>query len=1393
LSDPSAPLPGEDSAAAAGDSAAAPPPAIPSRRRRWALFAAWVVAVMLAVAGGVLWLSATEDGLRLIGRVGEELSGGQLRIDEPAGRLRDELTLPAVRWRSETLDLRLTGVRIGWRPAELWRGHLAIAHLTAETVRIAKRGDNAPPSLPESLRFPLTVAIEQIGVGRLELADHARPDGTAASLADALHARLDSDGARHRLSELQARVGGVAITGDLTLAADQPFALRATATVEGVAAGRPLAFDLAADGTLAAFEVQGRARALQGKSGENFAGELRARVLPLAPQPLGEASITLSGVDPAAWVAGAPTANLDLLAELRPAGVGGIAGDGAAALAGRLTLRNRLAGAVDRQRLPLESLRADLRLNGEVLQLSAVDAALAGGGRLRGGGALRDGELALDLSASALDALALHGGLRRTQLGGPLRARLGAHRQSLDLDLRDPRFAVVARLRIDPLEVVVDTLRARAADARLDVSGRLALSGGENGGASVGESGPGALSGEKRGAGAISGEFALRGVLENVDPSRFARLPAARLNAEFAVRGQRAPELALALHFRLRDSRLGGEPLTGGGDVELSGARVRKADLDLDAAGNRVSAKGAFGAPGDRLTVTVAAPRLASLGLPTIAGDLAGSLLLAGSVKAPELSADLRSTRLALAGAGELRGLVVRARLGEGEQGPLSGQIRLDVFDFPGGTVREVAIDADGVRARHGLQARIGLPRERELRLALQGGFSAAASDAAMAWAGTLAELSVAAPGGKPPSILRLTAATPLRLGAASVEAGPAEVSGAGWSLQLDRLRYDGQRWRSAGRWRGLPLLALLTELSTTSTASVATAPPAALASLRDRGEALRLGGEWEIGGDRAGVARGSLPSGRLRLWREGGDLLIGDLPLGLEDCAMSVTAQDGRFDGQLTLRGKRLGEIGGELNAKASLDGFIDRLSPWRGRLRLNAPDLAWAGPVIGEGWRLGGRLRGELSLAGTPAQPRLAGEWRGDNLAVRALDQGMRLERGTLFLQLAGDKPGDIRLILKALRFESDLQPMPRALKLAPGIDVAALTGTPGRLDASGELQIGSGGGALSVRAERVGVSQRPDQWLLVSGDAQVKLGERLLDILGRFRLDAGYWELLKSGAPQLSDDVTIKRAGDRDKAPARLLALNLDADLGRHFLFHGAGVDSRLAGAVKMRSEGGGLPRVTGAIRTVGGRFDAYGQQLDIERGILTFQGLMDNPGLNIRAVRGNLPVEAGVEVTGTVRRPTVRLVSDPEVPDAEKLSWLVLGHSPEQQGGRETAVLLAAAQTLLGGQDGGPLKAVQRGLGIDEFSIASGTLDGTGRRQTSRVVGNAGFGATDTATGQIVSVGKHLSSNMQVSYEQSLTTAGSVVKLTVNLSRNLSLIGRAGSENALDVLWNYRFGR
>jgi translocation and assembly module TamB len=179
--------------------------------------------------------------------------------------------------------------------------------------------------------------------------------------------------------------------------------------------------------------------------------------------------------------------------------------------------------------------------------------------------------------------------------------------------------------------------------------------------------------------------------------------------------------------------------------------------------------------------------------------------------------------------------------------------------------------------------------------------------------------------------------------------------------------------------------------------------------------------------------------------------------------------------------------------------------------------------------------------------------------------------------------------------------------------------------------------------------------------------------------------------------------------------------------------------------------------------------------------------------VRAVRKGLAVEPGVRISGTAQKPVIKLVSDPELPDAEKLAWLVLGHGPEQMGAGDATTLLSAASGLLGNDSGNVIQQVKKTFGFDELGVRQGRLgDSGGRQQVSRVAG----GSVDTtgSTGQqIFTVGKRLSSNALLSYEQTLGRAEGIVKLTVNLTRQIAVIGRAGSDNALDIFYTLTFGR
>lgn len=526
--------------------------------------------------------------------------------------------------------------------------------------------------------------------------------------------------------------------------------------------------------------------------------------------------------------------------------------------------------------------------------------------------------------------------------------------------------------------------------------------------------------------------------------------------------------------------------------------------------------------------------------------------------------------------------------------------------------------------------------------------------------------------------------------------------------------------------------------------------------------------------------------------WRFGPARLAGE-PLDWQ-ATLQGEADTRQLQMQLQARGSRIGQIDARLTAGLRSPWSLDEQAPWQGRLNADIADLGWLAESIGEGWRSEGKLNGEIRLGGTPARPLGSGALRGEKLALRLPEQGLQLVKGELDAELR-----DNLLTIRRFAFDSLLQTPPRALRNSVSDDLAPLTARPGQLEIAGEIRVdrsqGAERAAIDLHLDRLGAWQLADRWIVLSGDSRLVWQNGTLGVHGKLAVDAGYWQFAPSGTPRLSDDVVVRRAGNEASTPGLRPRLDIDvtADIGRNFLFNGAGLNSRLSGEVRISAQGRDLPRASGVIRTRGGRFDAYGQKLDIERGILTFNGLLDNPGLDVRALRKGLSVEAGVQIGGTARRPVIRLISDPELPDAEKLAWLVLGHGPDQMGAGDATVLFSAAGGLLGNDSGNVVQQLKKTIGVDEFGIRQGALGDSGSRQRSSRVTGGTVDTSGTSGQQILSVGKRLSSNALLAYEQTLGKAEGVVKLTVNLTRRIAVVGRAGSDNAIDFFYALSFGR
>jgi translocation and assembly module TamB len=189
----------------------------------------------------------------------------------------------------------------------------------------------------------------------------------------------------------------------------------------------------------------------------------------------------------------------------------------------------------------------------------------------------------------------------------------------------------------------------------------------------------------------------------------------------------------------------------------------------------------------------------------------------------------------------------------------------------------------------------------------------------------------------------------------------------------------------------------------------------------------------------------------------------------------------------------------------------------------------------------------------------------------------------------------------------------------------------------------------------------------------------------------------------------------------------------------------------------------------VQAVNSKFRAYGQELEVDPGNLVFDGPIDNPALDITAWRRNQQVEAGVQISGTVKAPLVTLVSKPDVPEGDRLSWLVLGRAPNNANGQDLAVLQTAAGALLGGGDSVPLnQKIANSLGLDELAV----------RSSSEIASN------------VVAVGKRLSDRLLVTYEHGLgAAAANLVRLDYSLTRRISLRAETGSTTGLGVF--YRF--
>lgn len=428
--------------------------------------------------------------------------------------------------------------------------------------------------------------------------------------------------------------------------------------------------------------------------------------------------------------------------------------------------------------------------------------------------------------------------------------------------------------------------------------------------------------------------------------------------------------------------------------------------------------------------------------------------------------------------------------------------------------------------------------------------------------------------------------------------------------------------------------------------------------------------------------------------------------------------------------------------NAHLDRNGGNDFMHlPLTGDMRARAADANILPLVFTEVDNAAGLLTANANISGTLAEPEINGR--------------VELSKGEL-------DSYRVNFALRELNLVADLA--------SNGLDFRG-TGRAGE----GQLQTegrftwheGKSQGTLHLRGENLLVADLPDYRVVASPDLRFGIDSKQVNVSGDVVIPSARVQPNQiTGAVRASDDARYIHETEAERAGRMTVHSEVKVTIGDDVRVDAFGLQGRLAGAVGTTVHTGEIAVGRGELSVIDGRYEAYGQKLEINKGQLLFEASpLDDPGLDIEARRKIETVTVGLNVRGTLQEPRLSFFSDPTMPQTQIVTYLLTGKAPDSITGTDTATMASARDTLT--VQGGGLLASQIGrrLGLEEVGVES-SMDSDGSANTALVLG------------------KFLSPRLFISYGISLTESINTLKLRYTISDKWVFKTEAGANQSAD---------
>jgi translocation and assembly module TamB len=431
----------------------------------------------------------------------------------------------------------------------------------------------------------------------------------------------------------------------------------------------------------------------------------------------------------------------------------------------------------------------------------------------------------------------------------------------------------------------------------------------------------------------------------------------------------------------------------------------------------------------------------------------------------------------------------------------------------------------------------------------------------------------------------------------------------------------------------------------------------------------------------------------------------------------------------------------GGNLRATLGVKDLVAATPGLDGRINVDMPTLKPFGAFVPTIANLDGTVNAEIMVGGTVAAPEIIGNVDAQKLQADLGKLGIELRDGRV--------RGDAR---RGGGFEL-------AASVASGKGHLELAGT---MDERGAIE-------ARIRGQNFQAADMPAADVIVTPDLQLTGNPKAYLLKGELtipRADINLQKLPQDKSPNVSPDVVVIRNGREVEPASRASALPLEAvvtvKLGQNIKITGYGLESTVNGELVVR-ESPGVPTTGSGQLLVAGTYKAYGQDLTIKDGRLLFAGSpLDNPRLAIVAMREiDDDLSTGLRIAGSAQQPVITVISDPNVGEADALSYLVTGRSLNEVGsasGSSQDALASATRSLEGAGAGLVAKRIGKRLGLDEATVEENEMIG----------------------GSALTIGEYLSPRLYLSYGVGLFEPGEVIALRYKLSDDVGVRVQRGSE-------------